>query len=170
LDLVPQPPARDVSAAPLPAIGAASADTAPHAAGSRPVWILVGGGAATAIAAGFGTYFLLHGASLADDGDKLRAQVTRETPPALVGTNTECYPTTPMRSSACDGLPQNGEDRATARKDATVAWIAAGALGVATVATYFLWPTNGEAHGEHARVSIAPWLVGARGGAVRVDF
>jgi len=75
-----------------------------------------------------------------------------------------------MRPAACDSLAQKNAARESARTDATVSWIAAGVLGAATVATYFLWPTKEGVAEQHARMSVAPLLVGMRGGAVRIDF
>ena len=82
----------------------------------------------------------------------------------------ECSPTLATRPAACATLVQNNKDRDTALTDERVSWLATGVLGVATVATYLLWPKSDAVLEPRARVVIAPWLVGARGGAVRVEF
>ncbi|MEO7038069.1 MAG: hypothetical protein ABI548_29140 [Polyangiaceae bacterium] len=139
---------------------------------SARTWVLIGGGTATVVAAGLGTYFLVRGSSLASDSDRLAAQVTQQGAPERAGTNTECAPDAPMRpTAACEALSRNSADRDTASTNAAISWIAAGALGAATITTYLLWPVEDDVSpAKTARVSVTPWLVGARGGAVQVSF
>jgi len=168
LDLAPQPPAADLAPAAAP-VGNAPADkedTASH--GSPELWVLVGGGAATVVAAGFGTYFSLHESALRSDAKPLQTQIDQAAPS---GTNSQCAPSVSMRPAACDMLAKNISERRSARTGATASWIAAGVLGAATVTTYLLWPTRGkESAGKQSHVVIAPWLLGARGGMVQVAF
>lgn len=133
-------------------------------------WALIGGGAATVVAAGLGTYFTLRYFSLKSDASQLLAQAEAEGSPALVAKHDECAPGAPMRPAACDQLAQTLDSRVTAANLSTASWIAAGVLGVATITTYFVWPAEQAGPVKQSRVVIVPWLVGARGGALQVDF
>ena len=168
LELSPQPPA-DASELDT---GKTAPPPPPHEArSSRPIWILVGGGAATVAAASLGTYFSLHASSLASDGNKISADIDQESPPGSVGSTSVCAAGTPMRPEACDRLTQNNVRRDSATSAATASWITAGAIGVATVVTYFVWPTKeNEPVAKTARVVVAPWLGQARGGMIQLSF
>jgi hypothetical protein len=139
---------------------------------SPRTWVLVSGSAATVIAAGLGTYFLVRSSSLRTESDGLQAQVAAQGAPERAGTDSQCAADAPMRPTAtCNALYQKNVDHDTAKTDAAIAWIAAGALGAATIATYLLWPVEDDrAATKSARISITPWLLGARGGAVQVSF
>jgi len=170
LDLVPEPPPSD-RAAVHPSTGTAPAAPTPDegsAHSSARVWVLVGGGAATVSAAGVGTYFSLHQSSLASDGKQLQTELDQDSP-TLAASNSECAPMASMRPAACDKLAQNLSARTSASNAATVSWVAAGALGAATIVTYLLWPAQNDAPSQ-GKVALAPWLVGAKGGSMSVEF
>jgi hypothetical protein len=176
LELAPQaqPPRLDsANAAHVTAVApsASTPDSAKASHTSARTWALIGGGAATVVAAGLGTYFTLHYFSLRSDASQLLAQTEAEGSPALVAKHEQCQPGAPMRPTACDQLAHALDSRVTAANLSNASWLAAGVLGAATVTTYLLWPTNGNrGANKNAHVSIAPWLVGARGGALQVDF
>jgi hypothetical protein len=137
---------------------------------SPRTWALIGGGAATVVAAGFGTYFTLRYFSLNSKAGQLTTQVEANGSPALVAKNEECQSGAPMRPTACDQLSQTLDSRVTAASLSSASWITAGVLGVATITTYLLWPTEKFSPMKQSRVMVVPWLVGARGGALQVDF
>jgi hypothetical protein len=176
LDLVPLPVAPDAESE-RSAHGAAREPQAKapgeHVIAHTPArtWVVVGGSAATVLATGLGTYFTIRYFALKSESETTLAQVEAQSSPALVAKNSECSPGVPMRSTACDQLARTTDARVTADNVATGSLITAGALGVATLATYLLWPTTQDGTVEkHARMSITPWLTGARGGALQVDF
>jgi len=137
---------------------------------SSRTWVLIGGGAATAIAAGVGTVFALRYHSLGSEADNLLAQTRMEGSPDFVAHDAQCADTAPMRPAACDELADTMDSRNSAGKIANASFITAGVLGVATVVTYVLWPKKSEAAEKSGRVSITPWLTGARGGALGFAF
>jgi hypothetical protein len=173
LALQPAPPGLGTAdAAPRPAAAPAAStpDSSTAGAISPRTWALIGGGAATAVATGLGTYFTLRYFALTSDADRLSAQVAAEGSPALVARDEECISGAPMRPAECDQLSQTNESRATAATLSSASWITAGVLGVATITTYLLWPAEEVGPVKQSRVMVVPWLVGARGGALQLDF
>jgi hypothetical protein len=176
LELVPQPPPSNIGpvatsrvAPVVPTAHNSASSSVDH--GSPRTWVFVGGSAATVVAAGLGVFFTLRESSLKSDSNKLQTQVSAEGSPALVATNSECAAGAPMRPAACDQLVQTNDKQTSAGVAANASWIAAGVLGVATVATYLLWPTDREDSRRKAgRFTVAPWLIGPRGGALQLDF
>ncbi|MEP7049162.1 MAG: hypothetical protein ABJB12_02365 [Pseudomonadota bacterium] len=150
LDLLPQPPASN-SEPVRPSYVASvirrpqTSDSGSSGHDSQRNWVLGGGAAATAVAAGLGVFFTLRASSLKGDSDKLQRQVSVGASPTLPTMNAECAASNPMRPAAtCDQLRQTNDKHASATAASNVSWIAAGALGVATLSTYLLWPTNEE--------------------------
>lgn len=144
---------------------------APGETGLAPrTWVLIGGGAATVVAASFGTYFALRHHALETDFDRLRAETQTQGSPELVAHNGQCTPGAPMRPPSCDELADTADKRVTAANMATGSFITAGALGLATIVTYVLWPTKKGALESGTSVSLTPGPVGARGGALQIAF
>lgn len=169
LDLTPQPPAADAPdlnahAQPQAAPPLRKADEDESHSDGR-VWILVGGGAATAIAAGLGTYFTVHGSSLADRTSALQDEIARSSPS---DDPNQCAAAMPP--GACAALVHNLDERQSNSNARNAAWVTAGALGVATVVTYLVWPTGSAQPKNSGRVLVAPMLAGARGGVLQISF
>jgi hypothetical protein len=137
---------------------------------SPRTWALIGGSAATVIAAGMGTYFTLRYFALKRDSETALAHVQAEGSPELVASHAECQPGAPIRPAACDQLSNSLDSRNTAGQISNATLITAGALGVATVATWLLWPRADGPAEKHAHLSVSPWLLGARGAALQGDF
>jgi hypothetical protein len=170
-DLVPLPIGSDAESGRSAHLAARETQVKAPAHTPARTWVLVGGGAATVLAAGLGTYFTIRYFALKSESETTLAQVQAQGSPALAAKGSECLPGTPMRPTACDHLRRTVDARVTAGNVADVSLITAGALGVATLATYLLWPTAHDGTVQkHTGMSITPWLTGARGGALQVDF
>ena len=174
LELTPQP--APSSAPPVHDIRAESSDSA---AGARPAsnsspstWILVGGGAATVVALGIGTYFAVRESSYRGDVNELLSLANAQGSPAAAAANGVCRDDAPMRpAETCESLQQANDSRVHAARAANAAFITAGALAVATVVTYLIWPArHGEPSALHARVTVAPSFVGIRGAVLNMAF
>jgi hypothetical protein len=139
-----------------------------HSSARTP--LVITGAALTAVAVGAGIVFVLQANSAASDVERFRAQTEREGDPVLVQMNGECGPLAAQQPAVCDDLRAAADDEAAAKSRAAGAFIAAGVLGVATVATYFLWPTR-ESSPPRSAVSVAPFMLdGANGVQVRMGF
>jgi tetratricopeptide (TPR) repeat protein len=95
---------------------------------------------------------------------ELRAEV-----PSSYGDNSLCVPRMDVPAKCAD-LHQHVVDADAAHNLAIGGFVAAGAFGAATVATYLLWPSARERAG-HARLTVAPLVLeGSRGAQVRWKF
>ena len=95
--------------------------------------VLVSGAALTALAAGFGIGFSISGESLEEEATSQRAFIEQ-----TLG-ETACAPGSPP-NRACTKLNDTLDRRNRANAIAQGSFIAAGVLGAATLATFFLWP------------------------------
>jgi hypothetical protein len=95
--------------------------------------VLVSGAALTALAAGFGIGFSISGNSLDEDAIAQRAFIAQ-----TLGV-TACAPGS-AGNRACTKLNDTLDRRNRANAIAQGSFIAAGVLGAATLATFFLWP------------------------------
>jgi tetratricopeptide (TPR) repeat protein len=124
--------------------------------------VLIGGSALTVAAATVGTVFLVKKGSAADDADEALAEIAREEPD-LAEQGIACRLEPASRPKACATLTESQKDEETFKNVAIGSFIAAGALGIGTVATYLLWPDarkTAAATGiaPRAKFSVAPWL------------
>ena len=124
--------------------------------------VLVGGGVLTLAAATVGTIFILKSGSAADDADKARAEIAREEPD-LAAEGRACLLEPAVRPKACATLTGSQKDQANFQSIALGSFIAAGALGAGTVATYLLWPEKKAADEStrwttRPRLSVLPWI------------
>lgn len=128
----------------------------PRSSNARSI-VLIAGAGATALSAGLGTYFAIRAAGADDDAEGYSRTITTDFGP------TGCSSAAGAASSACKDLHSALDTRDDSNSVASVAFITAGVLGAATVATYFLWrprraavswsigPTFGQGPGLSAR-------------------
>jgi hypothetical protein len=119
--------------------------------------VLISGAGLTALAVGFGVGLSLQGASLDDDAAAQRMQIAQQLGPTACARNTSM-------ARACVKLDDTLDRRNRANAIAQGSFIAAGVLGAATLATYFLWPRTQPAVVPYA--SIGPTGDGAQLGLV----
>ncbi|HMR78246.1 MAG TPA: hypothetical protein PKD61_24225 [Polyangiaceae bacterium] len=117
--------------------------------------VAIVGGALTAVAVGAGVFFAVRASSAQDDVDTFKATAVRQ-----LGGNC------PRGSSApvCLDLADAADQRNTANQNATIAFVAGGVLGAATITTYLLWPTSDKKNGR-APTRVVP-VVSASGVAL----
>lgn len=101
-------------------------------------WLLIGGAATTAIGLGIGIAMSIQANAESRDAQTLRAQIGSAGPSAGIVAGDTC--TRRDQSEACDLLYRNVQSLARDRAIATAAFVGAGVLGVATVATALIWP------------------------------
>lgn len=120
--------------------------------------VLVSGAALTVVSAGAAVLFMVSANNSDSEAQDLLAKAKGE-----FGSNEPCAGAG-RGSSTCRELGTTLDDRNTANRNEGIAWALTGVVGVATVATYFLWQP--ERSSDPARASatwtIAPTL-GARG-------
>jgi hypothetical protein len=119
--------------------------------------VLITGAALTAAAAGVGLAFTLQANGKENDVKALQTQLAGSEDPNLTGTSSQCRPPSGEPPKACTDLREALDAMDTARHRATGSFIAAGAFGVATIATYFLWPTEEKKAERGGRLVVAPW-------------
>lgn len=129
----------------------------------RPALLIAEGGL-TLAALGVGVAYSLRAQALHGTGSELRAEVLSMTDPALVDTSSSC--TSASRPPACAALARNARGQLDARRIALGSFVSAGVFGIATVATYFLWPTSKRSTGS-ARLVFVPSNIG-RGGELEL--
>jgi tetratricopeptide (TPR) repeat protein len=136
--------------------------------------VLVGGAALTITALTLGTVFQLQVYSLDDEVEEARQRTQATGDPEWVAFSGQCNAGAPNRPHAdCKALTDKADERDRAASRASAGFITAGALGAATVATFFLWPSR--PHSDHpdktASWSVAPFPeVGLRGLQLRGRF
>jgi hypothetical protein len=135
-------------AAPRAPQNAAAAAPEDQGDGIEPrTWVVAGGVALTAVALTVGTVYALRGASDQSHMDDARARIAG---------NSDCgLGTAP--ADACSELARYAARWPTDRNVRNASFVAAGALGAATVATYFLWPPPPKTTAR-ATPTWSPWL------------
>src|SRR5690606_15491870 len=104
--------------------------------------VLIGGATLTLTAFGVGAVFAWQGNQHEADAERWRARVDAEGNPEAQSWNGQCHPSRPDRPAACDQLHDAIERSNRSYDNANLAFIAGGVLGVATLATWLLWPTS----------------------------
>lgn len=178
---VEQPPAPGVSAPSVsaPSVSAPSvfmlgpdAVKPPRDSGSTArTFVTIGGGVATAAALGFAIFYKSKEGSASEDADVLRQQTKLGADAGVVAQHNQCN-VLAGRSSACDALDDKVKEQRTAHDIATASFVAAGALGAATIAAYLFWPSErheSPKNARHQHFTIAPWTM-ARGAQVSLSF
>ncbi len=77
-----------------------------------------------------------------DDVELLQRELAASSDPNLTGSSSQCRPPSGEPPKGCTDLRDALDAMDTARHRATGSFIAAGAFGVATIATYLLWPAS----------------------------
>jgi tetratricopeptide (TPR) repeat protein len=112
-------------------------------------WVLIGGAAATAISLGVGVAMRVESKHEQDDASTLSQQINSVSPDANLSTNSGCM--RPEQPQACDLLSRSAAAAHRDRNISTAAFLAAGGFGVATIATFLLWPSSsGVMKPEHS--------------------
>ena len=162
LDVTPGPVAKPVAAATASAPPATS--TPPPTAfetssrGWSPrTWTLVAEGGLAAVAVGVGVGFGLRANSLRDDVQSASA---------ALGPSNSCA----TRSPQCVDFSAAADDHDTAARWANIGLIAGGVLGVATVATFLLWPKSRANGTSGIRYSITPMAGSSTGLTLHSSF
>ncbi len=114
--------------------------------------VAIVGGALTIVTVGAGVFFAVRASSAQDDVDTLKSRAT-----AQLGGNCPSGSGAPV----CVDLADSADQRNTANKNATIAFVAGSVLGAATVATYLLWPTSEKQTGR-AATRVVPVVSGSR--------
>jgi hypothetical protein len=140
---VPAPIAPASLSSPTPDSPAAPTPIAsePREPSSARVPVVIAGSILTAVAAGAGVFFTVQSNNASSDADKYRAAVDRA---SASGDPSQCSDPIGVRPPACGDLEDAVADQKSAHDLAVGSFIAAGALGLGTVAALLFWPTNGE--------------------------
>jgi hypothetical protein len=132
-------------------------DDSRQSSGARTI-VLISGAALTAAAAAAGLAFTLQANGKEDDVELLQRELAASGDPNLTGSSSQCRPPSGEPPKGCTDLRDALDAMDTARHRATGSFIAAGAFGVATIATYLLWPDESGPEKERgARLVVAPW-------------
>lgn len=144
---------RESAAAPEAALATAPSDR-DHSIDTR--FVVVAGEAALALAAvGLGTVFAVQASNTRDRADELRTRINANGDPVRVADGSMCDPTYAARPPECAELSNAVDDTNALVTRSTVAFIAAGGLAAASVATYFLWPKPREARRHESPVRLS---------------
>lgn len=127
---------------------------------SARTWVLLAGGALTLSAGAIGIVYAVKMGDAEDDATRFLARTIREGAPSLVESNSQCAADAASRPAACDDLARALDDRNRAARVANGAIFATGFLGVATAATFLLWPSGQTSRPKEAAVNVSPWTTG----------
>jgi hypothetical protein len=147
---------------PPPAVATSPRPTPPRlpdSSSSPRVWLLVGGGALTLAAAGLGVGYSLR--SDAAHREALRDSRAVDDRAKTTDTSGACVAPPELWAAQCAALKSDLGESTNARRVAHVSFIAAGALGVATVTTFFLLPSRRESPrgaSLHPAIGLGPGL------------
>lgn len=158
--------------APVPALGVPPRPSAPEPSEPQPssaerdprpgrfparTAVLVGGIAATAIAAGVGIAFTAKGSSAGNDAERGLQSATSQFGSA------PCSTPVGEASSECQNVESALDREQSSYRVANVAFILAGVAGISTALTFALWPARNDEPPRSVRVS--PFLGPKTGGA-----
>ena len=139
------PVAATASSKPAPSSPDVSLDD-PGGATSSSKWIVIGTGAGlTVFATGAAVLFRYRASNAESEADALGEDL---------GTNG-CYQPTGAQAGTCADLRSLIDDRNENARYSTTAWVSAGVLGAATVATWLLWSDESEA-ADRVSVGVSP--------------
>jgi len=135
------------------------------------LFVLLGGGALALGAATAGTVFLVERTDALHRVRELGAEVSAQSDPLLVQGASECAAAVATRPTGCADLRRAAQSESRLGEEATIAFVAAGGFVVATVATYFLWPSRAELHDAPGKLRFgASFVPGAQGVHVSGTF
>ncbi len=162
-DALPNEPAPVVRAVSAPLVAVERTGVQPR------TWFLIGGSAATAMGLGVGIAYRIKANSLNRDANSTLAQVDDLSTSSQIAKHEECFNRTGTALTLCNQFHSTLTKEDSAINISTPAFITAGALGVATVATHFLWPrkTSKIEQKHQAWIQVSPWSTSAVAG-VRV--
>ncbi len=147
---VPAAPSTTASAPPTPTSSSGNSTTeSPGGSVSTRTIVTTSGVGLTLVAAGFGVVYSLKASSASNDADTLQAHRDTEFGPNACGS--------PSAAAApiCTALRSKLDERDSAHRVSTIAWIGTGVLAAGTLGAFLLWP---EQRSEE-RVSLAPILL-----------
>jgi hypothetical protein len=123
------------------------------------IWALIGGSAATVITLGIGIGYRIRANSLGGEVNSTGAQLDNLT---ATTSGQNCVSPTGNAQSLCSQLKSTLRQQDTAVNVSTGSFVAAGVLGVATVATYVLWPKKKSTPSQPKKVAfgVAPLSLG----------
>ncbi|HMA94645.1 MAG TPA: PEGA domain-containing protein [Polyangiaceae bacterium] len=128
------------------------------------LYVLIGGAALTAVATGIGTAYWMANSSAKKDVDSAWLSIDKQTDNTGVCASG-------IRPTACADLDSARDRMKSTATLSHAAFIAAGVLSTATIATYLLWPNTKEKREQRGAVVVAPyWMPGDQGIAARARF
>jgi putative intracellular protease/amidase len=152
-----------VASQPTPAVQtipiAAYPVSAKHPGIQPRTWFLIGGSVVTAIGLGVGIGYRIRANSLGGEVSSTDAQLDSVT---ATTSGQKCVSPTGDAQSLCSQLKSTLRQQDTAVNVATGSFVAAGVLGVATAATYLLWPKKKTTPSQPEKVAfgVAPFTEG----------
>lgn len=120
--------------------------------------VVITGSALTVVATVVGVVYGLKAQRVSDDADTLTARINMGATDAVVRANRACNPPSGEPSDDCSFLAEKVDAAKGARTTSQVAFVAAGALGIGTLAALLFWPAH-QSTGAHGLV-VAPWQAG----------
>ena len=125
--------------------------------------VLIGEAALTLTAAGFGIAYSVGASDQNDHAQQFSEALNRAYP----GDISICGQASKVHPPECAGLATSRERANELSRWETVAFVTAGGLAAATIATYLLWPakrpsTMRGGASPHVAVAIAPGVAGVR--------
>jgi hypothetical protein len=176
LDLNTTPPAASPAPAPAAPVAPDSAKVPTQASSgtsglSPRTIVLIAGGAATLAATIVGTTFALRANSASSHADEIQSELDGAAADQMVPRDAICASSNPAPPVGCADLAKTQHDVTRNKNIATASFITAGGLALATIGTYFLWPTQ---HTEVSaktprRVAVVPWFT-TTGAGVGLSF
>lgn len=165
------------SFAPLPHLddGAPSAATKEEKSGGVPARtiVLAGGATLTLASAVVGGIFSIQAGNKYDEMKELQNRVDHSdfADQELVKIDGTCRAPPEGLRADCTELGTVADSHTRFQNLAFYSYVAAGTFAVATVATYFLWPTQKRDKAKQATFTVVPWVDGGnRGAQLEVRF
>lgn len=122
----------------IPTASTSSTSTATGGTDTRTI-VLVAGGVLTAVSLGVAVVYAIKGGSAGDDATSANDQVR-----ATYGSAAGCRAPGAASSPLCADLRSALDRRDSANRMEMIGWIGTGVFGVATAATYLLWPKKSD--------------------------
>lgn len=119
--------------------------------GNAKLWVVVGGGAATAVGVALGVAFTMKSNSASSHSDEVLRQIQSESDPKLVASRSECASVPAL--AGCTDYAQARADTRQARNIAIGSFIGSGVFALATVGALALWPDRKPANSGQLTLS-----------------
>lgn len=118
--------------------------------------VLIGGGILTLAGATVSGVYWYKNSEAYDEVQSLREQVDGETKdPRLIELGSACVSSSPPKS--CAALKAKNDEVSRTSSISNYALVATGVVGVATIATYLLWPESHKQTSTQTSWSVVPW-------------